>query len=72
MGEKREKLISADGESLIVDIELNKNESRITLALMRAGVAALTNWDYDDEPDYATAAIWYAMSRAKKRPTQPE
>lgn len=73
MGKDFEKRISADDEWLMADVELNEEESRITPAMMRAGVAALANWDYDDdEPESAIAAIWYAMSRAKKCPVPPE
>lgn len=73
MGENREKRISADDEWLMASVELSDEEARITPAMMRAGVAALANWDYEDsEPECGVAAIWYAMSRAKKRQTPPE
>lgn len=69
MGNKK---IVADDAWLLEDVELDASD-QITLAMLRAGVAALANWDYDeDEPAMGVASIWYAMSRAKKLPVPPE
>ena len=68
------------GENEIVAEEFWRNteaeisrENTITPAMMRAGVAALAAWSYEDEePENAIASIWYAMTEAKCNPTLPE
>ena len=48
-------------------------EDGITPAMMRAGIAALADWDYDEEdPESAVAAIWFSMCEARRNPTLPE
>ncbi len=66
------------GENTIVCDDDRANQElltsdAITPAMMRAGIAALAQWNYqDEEPEAAVAAIWYSMRAAQRDPSPPE
>lgn len=72
MVERKRIYIAADASWRNAELD-PKREDTITPAMMRAGVAALSEWSYDDEePEGAIASIWYSMCEAKRNPVLPE